>query len=551
MSGGSTETITAIEAAGLLARLTPGASLALGPAEHALLGQLASLGLVARAPDTSEKRAALEAKRAELAALGAAYDPARVRLLRTEILDLSESLVVSDGAAQISYTVDAGPYRGSAGGARTVEHWYPTQRGRALASNLAPRAARVPDLPLGIFEQELAALDGLFRARAARASALVRHLQPKVGGTLPDHALRSAMLGLASLPPTVEMLGDAFLVLFTAIRQIPARQACSPAQDASAAETLLLNAGDVGVAYHPSSAPGLVDYRDRLATQYCEGRSEDALDATLMLAAMPPEARDAHIARAARFATAMSETGIRTTLSLALLATVGGEGAALVAPTTWAYRAMAPASGDPLEVLAAALLAAVQSTHAVDAQTQRIADIHRYLARLAPNGMLVASAMLALLDGEVPGLLDDLRLAGRQIVEQGLCPGGAEATSLALKMLVHTALLARGQEGDAEERLALAVRTLPSIAALDLGHRGLGTAAATLPLLASTLVAFHRPVLDAAVLYRDFQMPMHSDSVFSGGWGSGSVYGSGGWGGGTHRHHTSYSHSHHRSFGWG
>lgn len=545
---GSSEQITAIAAASMLARLAPGASLALGPAEHELLGQLETLGLVARAPDTSEKRAALEAKRAELAALGPAHDPARARRLRTEILDLSESLVVSDGAAQVSVAVDAGPYRGSAGGTRSVEHWYPTQRGRALASNLGPRAARVPELSLAAFESELAALDGIFRARATRASELVRHVRPKLGGTLPDHALRSAMLGLASLPQPVETLGDAFVVLFTALRQTTARTPCSPAQDASAAETLLLHFGDVGVAYHASTAPGMVGMRDQLATQYCEGRTEDALDAALLLAAMPQEGRDAHVARAARFATEMSSGGIRTTLSLALLATVAGEGSALVAPTTWAYRAMAPASSDPIEVLGTALLASVQSTHAIDAQTRRIAGLHGSLARIAPTGMLAAAGMLALLDGEVLGLLDDLRLASRQVVEQGLSPGGAEATSLGLKLLVLTGLLARGGEGDAEERIVLAVRALPNIGALDLGHRGLGAAAATLPLLATTMVAFHRPVLDAAVLYRDFQMPMHSDSVFSGGWGSGSVYGSGGWGGGTHRHHTSHSH---RSFGWG
>ncbi len=538
--------ITVAAASSLLGRLAPGASLSIGASERELLARLAAAGLVAMAPDPREKQAALDQKRTELAALGPAPDPALARRLRTEILDLSEALVVSDGAARVVVTHDAGPYRGPEAGAEASERWALTQRGRALTTNLAPRAARAPDLPLPAFERELAALERLFAERAERASALVQRALPRLGGTLPVHALRSAMIGIAALPQPVEPLADAFVVLFTALRQVTSRFPTTEAQDAAGAEALLLHTGDVAVAYHAAAAPGFVDERDRLAAQYCEGRTEDALDAVVMLAAIPPELREAHVARAARFATEMGRAGTPVMLSLALLGTVGGEGSALVEPTTWAHRAMARATADPFELILSALLAAIQSTHAIDDQTRRIAGLHGYLTRIAPTGMLAAAAMLALLDGEVPGLLDDLRLASTQVVGRGLSAGGAEATSLALKMLVHTALLARGAEGDAEERLTLAVRMLPNIAALDLGHRGLGTAAATLPLLASALVTFHRPMLDAAVIYRDFQMPMHSDHVFSGGWGSGAVYGRGAWGGGTHRHHTT-----HRSFGWG
>jgi hypothetical protein len=297
---------------------------------------------------------------------------------------------------------------------------------------------------------------------------------------------------------------------------------------------MLLHHASTSVAYESGVPAAIVRWRDDLLTRYCAGRPEDALDAMLLLAAVQGAERETRVARAARFAGEMAQQGAPTPLSLALLVTAGGESAPSPESVALAYRAMGALTSDPLEALTVAAFAAIQSNVSIESQLARIRTLHRYLARIAPTGMLTAAALLALLDGDEGGVLDDLRLASKAVQERRLVPGGAEATSLAVKLLLHSALLARGNEGDPEESAALALRALPSVAAFELASQGLGTLSATLPLLAGSVVAFHRPMLDAAVLYEDHSRPMHSDYVFGGGWA----------GGGSHPHR-------HRSFGWG
>ncbi len=524
--------LTVEDATQVLSRLTPGAEIELGAAAMGVLGRLERAGYVARASDPERDRRALADRKAELAALGPRGDAARIAVLRREILAISEALATSDGAARVRTGEGAGPYRG----AITFEGAYVlTQSGRALLSNLGPRAARAPRLTLSDFDAQLAALDEILGARARRATDLVTRIAPKTAPALPLHALRSAMLGLASLPHPNGPLGDAFVVLYTAIRQTHASVPCTPAQDASIAEALLLHYVDLRPAYDPTLASALVAMRDDIARRYCAGRTEDALDATLLLAAVPASDRQPRIDRAAAFASAMARVSVPTPLSLALLATAGGPALESVELVTRADRHVLSRSADPLEALTTAVLATMQITHPLEAQLARIDALHAYLMRTGP-GMMVAAALLALLDGDPAGLLDDLRLAARQVTEQRLAPGGVEATALGVKLLLHSALLARGAEGDPEEKLALALRALPALAAFELGAQGLGTMSATLPLLATTVTAFHRPMLEAAVLYEQHSRPMHSDYVFGGGW-SGST-----------AHRGSYGH---RSFGWG
>lgn len=534
------EGLRAADVASVLRRLAPNTDVELAGVEAAVLERLVTAGLVTRVADAAETRRALAEKKAQLAVPG--LDPSTVGALRSAILGLSEALAMADGAARVQVASAGGPYRGSAARA-PLGSFSLTQAGRALLSNLGPRAARAPDLLLTDFQAQLDALDRVLAMRASRATAMSAHLTPKLGATLPAHALRSATLGLASLPHAPDVLAEAFFVLFTGIRQAFARTPSTPEQDASAAESLLLHLGDPRIAYDAATPSGLVAMRDDLALRFCPGRSEDALDATLLLAVAHPEAREMRLAQASAFARAMASREVPTPLSLALLATAAGPADRLVGPAAQAFDALRVGVADPVEALTAAVLAVTQGTHALDAQLARIAEIHGYLMRLAPTGTLVGAALLALLDGEPGGLLDDLRLASKQVQEQRLAPGGVEATTLGLKLLLHSALLARGSEGDPEESLALAVRALPEVAALRLGTQGLGTVSATLPLLTSSVVAFHRPMLDAAVLYAEHQRPMHSDYVF-GGWGSGG----GGYASGGSRpvHHTQ-----HRSFGWG
>ena len=147
---------------------------------------------------------------------------------------------------------------------------------------------------------------------------------------------------------------------------------------------------------------------------------------------------------------------------------------------------------------------------------------------------MVASAMLTLIEGATNGLLDDLRLASAEVQRYQLAVGGAEAMMHAIKLLVQSSLLAHGTEADPEESIALVARALPAATGL-----GLAGASSALPMVLSAVTTFHRPMLDAAVVYETAYQPTHSDYVFGGGWGTGSH---------SHHHH---HHHHHRSVGWG
>ncbi len=510
--------VRARDVAEVLGLLAPGAEVEISPSQYALLDRLVSAGLLVGVADAAGARARLATQKEALAALRAG-DPS-IAAVREEILDLSEQLTTLDGAAFVRALGDVGPYRGSSPEKRRGLAL--THAGRSLLSRLAPRAARAPDVTVADFSRQLEALDGLFAMRAKRAADLVQRVRSRIA-TIEPHVLRSAMLGLASLPHPIDALGDAFLVLFSALRQARPGDVYTVAQDVAAAESILLHAGQTSVAYDGQIPGVLVTWRNDLAQRYCQGRTEDSLDAMLLLAAVAPADREPRMERAARFASAMAQAGVPTPLSLALLATAGGKTVELVESTVAAYRAVQ--TPDPLDALTVAVLAAMQRGFSLETQLGRIQKIHAHLARLAPSGMWVAAGLLALLDGDEAGVIEDLRLASRQIQQQGLAPGGSEATSLGLKLLLQTALLARGNEGDPEESLALALRALSEVGALDLGTQGLGTVSATLPLLSGTVAAFHRPMLDAAVLYEQHAAPMHSDYVFGGG--------------------------HHRSFGWG
>jgi hypothetical protein len=130
----------------------------------------------------------------------------------------------------------------------------------------------------------------------------------------------------------------------------------------------------------------------------------------------------------------------------------------------------------------------------------------------------VPAALLALLPVEAAEALDLLRTASTELQKHKLGGGGAESLTLATKLLLQTATLARGQEGDPEERAAL-VR-FDALATAQLGLAGL---VSQVPLTLTALTAFHRPVLEATLYFQQQHQPTHSPYAFgsgrSSGWG--------------------------------
>ncbi len=526
----------AIEAASVLERLQSGGDVELSASEQALVDRLVSAGLVSEAADTGAERERLAMLKHDLAELARAVEAGgaempgvveKQRALRTEILDLSEQLARSDGAARVTGSGSMGPYRGTASAQRRLTL---TQRGRALASNLGPRASRAPNLTLEDFEEHMDALRKLFAWRSGRAMNILGRIGTRAGSIEPS-AVRTVAIGLSGLRHGDEALADAWLVLYGALRQRKRGDAFSAAHDASAAECLLLTARDPSaVAHDARSADWFIDLRARVHGTYCAGRSDDALDAALLLAAIPTEQHAQRIAECTALAEELAAASVPIPLSLALVYTTGG--ARDASPLVAAYRTLSPETREPVEALAAATILSSTTADAGPA-CDRLRQTRDYLVRFAPNGMMVAAAMLGLLEGDAPALLDDLRLASAEVQRYQLATGGAEAMMHAVKLLVQASLLAHGSEGDPEETVALVARALPAA-----GLLGLGGAAATLPVVLSAVSTFHRPMLDAALVYERAYQPTHSDYVFGSGYGS--SYGSG-----------SRSSYHHRSVGWG
>lgn len=495
------------EAGSLLARLAKGGEIEIGPADTALLGQLVAQGLVAKAPNVSAERAALEAAQRELAELAKsstskADRAPRERLLRSRILDLVERVGRAHGACLVR-SLEAGPYRANA--ARREESYIVTFEGRALLSDLAPRLDRVGPVTLTEFRDHMKTLREVLAFRCRRAQTLATLMRPNAPAGSSEAALRSAAVGLASRREPEERIADRWTAVVGALARADAADGgvgWTPDQEIAAAEGILLSARDLS-ALGETEAKSFHRLRAELASRFTQGHAEDALDAAVLVG----DDRGA-LDRAADLARTSLALGLPLTLSAALVLdrSPAQDRVALAASL---HRALSPwASGETelVRTMAAVLLAlAAKEPNRI---IERTRELHAYLTRFGREGMLLPSALLGLLEAEPAEILDLVRLASSALEQHALGAGGAESMVLAVKLLLSTALLARGDEGDPEEQ-TIALR-FDEVAVERLGAAGLST---HVPLTFRVLSTFHRPALDAAAIWRERQ-PTHSPSVF-------------------------------------
>ena len=503
----------ATEAGSLLVRLSQGGEVSLHASEVLTLDALEQQGYVERTADTSHAESQLARLRAELIGpVARAASPAREGQLRTEILALSEAVVRARGVAHVVRS-EGGAYRG----ASTRVGYVVTFAGRTLLGDLGPRLARVATLEVTQFQQHMSALRGSFAFKAKRAAELHQAIQAASTRGVHASALRSVALGLSARREAVPTLAGAWRSTFEALQA--SRNAQSPIvwnvdQEASAAEAIqlsrstLLDASQVAPAFHA--------LRVRAHRDFCAGNAEDALDAAVHLVHQNP---DHAIQEASAFAVELGTLGVPMTLSVALALRAAGQ---LQQGPTFAhfYRNLAQANEgvDDRERHAAAL-ALTLSRGAAESTLARALELRAYLSRFAATGMLTPACLLAVLPVEPAEALDLLRLASAELQKARFESGGPESLTLAVKFLLQMVILAAGQEGDAEEQLGL-IR-FDGLALEALGHAGL---VSHIPLSLTTLTAFHRPALDAAIVYQRQYQPMHSSSIF------GSGHRSGGWG---------------------
>jgi hypothetical protein len=504
----------AIEAGTLLNQLARGGDVELAPEQERTLRALVAAGLLAEAPDTSSEERQLAEARAELTRIAA--PPGRApsdaeKALRARILDLAERAARAQGAARV-HIAGAGAYRSGAGHAAAFVLTHPA---RALLSDLAPRLARVGAMSLADFRRQMELVREVVGHRARRASALFAAIRASAPRGTSEGAVRSAAVGLSARNEAEREVASTWAMLAAALRREDASDGSggvewSADQEAAAAEGMILATTDLRTLGRASAA---IAHQKRLELlrSYSKGSAEDALDATMLLAS------GADLARAAGVASECHGLGVPLPLSAALVASAAPEGIATRIASVHGRLQQYGEGETPAERTSASVLIALAPTDPLTA-VQRARDLRAYLARFAPSGMLVPAALLALLPVETAEALDLLRTASTELQKHKLGGGGAESLTLATKLLLQTAMLARGDEGDPEEAATL-VR-FDALAASQLGLAGL---VSQVPLTLTALTAFHRPVLDATLYYQQHHQPTHSPYVFgsgrSSGWG--------------------------------
>jgi hypothetical protein len=514
----------AFDAGTLLTRLARGGDVDLAPGEDETLHALVREGLVSAAPDVSAETSELEATRRELGSIasqGAARSPAaleREKALRSRALELVEITSRARGAAVVRGS-GLGPYRAGGGASAYVV----TYQARALLSDLAPRLGRAGRMSLADFRAHMAALREVFAHRALRAqdlASLLRASATQAATAVSDGAVRSAAIGLAARNEPTRELAATWGVLVQALTQADltdgsGQDEWTPDQESAAAEGMILATRDLGTL---SAASAREAHRQRLELyrRYTVDFSEDALDATMILAGSFAGIADAEV-----LARAAQAYGTRLPLSAALVlrASLSPDPAALAAQIRARFASLQEGVDERERTYAAVLLCLAGQDPA--ALVDRARDLRAYLARFSPSGMLVPAALLALLPIDLAETLDLLRMVSAELQKHRFGGTGAESLSLSIKLLLATALLARGDEGDPEERAGFL--RFDALAAAQLGLAGV---VSQVPLSFTALTAFHRPALDAASYYESLFQPTHSPYVFGGssgrrssGWG--------------------------------
>jgi hypothetical protein len=504
----------AIEAGTLLIQLARGGDVELAPAQEPTLRALVAARLLAEAPDTTSEEQQLAEARAEYVRIAAppGRTPSDVeKALRARILDLAERTARAQGATRVRFA-GAGAYRSEAGPTASCVLTY---QARTLLSDLAPRLARVGQMPLADFQRHVDLVREVFAHRARRASVLFAAIRSAAPPGTSDGALRSAAVGLSARNEPEREVASTWSVLAAALRREDASDGSgavewSPDQEAAAAEGMILGTTDLRT-LGQSSATAAHRQRLELWRAYSNGSAEDALDATMLIAS------GLDLGRAAAIATECQGLAMPLALTAALIASAGGPGVA--ARIVSAHEDLGrEGEGESAAERASAAALLGLAPEGPGLAVARARELRSYLARFAPTGMLVPAALLALLPVEAAEALDLLRTASTELQKHKLGGGGAESLTLATKLLLQTATLARGQEGDPEERAAL-VR-FDALATAQLGLAGL---VSQVPLTLTALTAFHRPVLEATLYFQQQHQPTHSPYAFgsgrSSGWG--------------------------------
>lgn len=522
----------AFDAGALLSKLARPGDVELAPSESAILVELVREGLVARAPDVRQETAELERVRAELAELDARTTPRTPReesleqTLRARALELVERVSQGGGAALVR---DTSSYRGAA----SAEPYVVTYQARSLMSDLAARLGRVGAMNLDEFRAHMDTLREVFALRARRAQAIAAQMFTGLASarlSIVDRVVRSSAIGLAARNESEAVLASTWIRLINELTTADARDGTGAVewpleQNASTAEAMMLAVPSLDL-LTSDRAERL--HKARLAHRrlVAGASTHDALEASVLLMGMDSSESDRVLREAESVLDRANGLGASLSLPGAILIVRSAAGERLELLGLLEQRLAELGEGEDARQRADAATLLALDGRAIDELVPRVRDLRAYLGRFAPGGMLVPAGLLALMPCELPETLDLLRMVSTALQKERFMAGGAETLVLSTKLLLSTALLAAGAEGDPEERAGWL--RFDQLASRRLGFAGV---ALSMPISLVSMSVFQNPVLSTMEFDRLYQAT-HSPYVFStsgSSWGSGSSRGYG-WG---------------------
>lgn len=426
------------EVAGLMNRLQVGPS---GPAiadsEAGLLEDLARAGYVDSFADGDGSLAEFHRKQRELADL-IAHRPERgenAEALREKISDRRrEILELAESAARLESSVSVGRRRFAL-----------TYRGRTLLSNLLTRLARVEGMDVSTFERELEVLRRSLDARVAKAKGMFVRLKSELRDA-PEADLRAVAMGLSAREEPSQDLETSFLVAFKALVEAGVGRDRTPVL----AECLVVARGPLDASEVAATVEELVQLRSKVSEMFGPAAQADPLTPVSLLLSFDVGSRATLLADAATLRRQVfPETGTQPASMAAIFLAAAADLLRTPASVTRFGRMCGELVDRGCARAEAEMAAAILVTSKRDpANALRYFEVARdYLSRFSATGMVVPAAMLSVLQVTVEESLDDLRLAAASIAAQGLSTGGIENLSLAVKLLVQTAILVSASGG--------------------------------------------------------------------------------------------------------
>ena len=293
-----------------------------------------------------------------------------------------------------------------------------TWKGRELLDELQARAWRLRGVPAETFEEELKALRQALRARAEGGRRMEERLR-KALPALPELDRRAVALSLAESQPFPEQEEDRVKGMVQAMQRLTLALGESPPELAALVavhehrDAILTTAQGstplrvLGLALLPS-APTSSGHPDEAALQtqaraLAQSRGAEeagAADVVLAAAGLPPERLEARKVLMAGVAAGVKDK----------------DEAAAVAGL------LVLADGDPAAVL------------------ERWAALERALTALYQGPAAMPAGLLALVDGPLDEVLDDLRLAAEEIDRADLAVSGLEALVQGTRLLLAAGL---------------------------------------------------------------------------------------------------------------